>query len=417
MKFALDGNRLTIYNLLAFRTLDDLNAVWAVTRDGVQLERGRLDSSGVAPYGEKTVEVPFEMPEDGDCFLEISVTEAFETMWAPAGHEVTFEQIPLKTASNVLCMPMDCMPDLLLDAPDGAAVIYGEDFEIIFDERTGEMVSWEKSGVELLSTAPHFNAWRAPIDNDVHQKEKWAKLGLDKLQARLESFRAEQLNEKAVRVTVTQVHAAYVRRPVIRTEITYTIYGSGDVRVNVQFMPLRQLTWLPKLGVQLAMPLKFDRVMWFGRGAHENYPDMKMSAPVAQYSALVSELHEPYVRPQENGARQDTRVLAVTDILGNGLMFVSEKAYDDGFSFTCHDYSDQALDEAKHTNELEQGEETVVSIDYRQCGVGSNICGPEPMEQYKEYLTQGAEYTFVMKPYNRQLGEMMTFGRIVPEEI
>ena len=164
------------------------------------------------------------------------------------------------------------------------------------------------------------------------------------------------------------------------------------------------------------MPLKFDRVMWFGRGAHENYPDMKMSAPVAQYSALVSELHEPYVRPQENGARQDTRVLAVTDILGNGLMFVSEKAYDDGFSFTCHDYSDQALDEAKHTNELEQGEETVVSIDYRQCGVGSNICGPEPMEQYKEYLTQGAEYAFVMKPYNRQLGEMMTFGRIVPEE-
>ena len=416
VKFALDGNRLTICNLLAFRTLDDLNAVWAVTRDGVQLERGRLDLSGVAPYGEKTVEVPFEMPEDGDCFLEISVTEAFETMWAPAGHEVTFEQIPLKTPSNVLCMPMDCMPDLLLDAPDGAAVIYGEDFEIIFDERTGEMVSWEKSGVELLSTAPHFNAWRAPIDNDVHQKEKWAKLGLDKLQARLENFRAEQLNEKAVRVTVTQVHAAYVRRPVIRTEITYTIYGSGDVRVNVQFMPLRQLTWLPKLGVQLAMPLKFDRVMWFGRGAHENYPDMKMSAPVAQYSALVSELHEPYVRPQENGARQDTRVLAVTDILGNGLMFVSEKAYDDGFSFTCHDYSDQALDEAKHTNELEQGEETVVSIDYRQCGVGSNICGPEPMEQYKEYLTQGAEYAFVMKPYNRQLGEMMTFGRIVPEE-
>ena len=417
VKFTLNGNKLTIRNLFAFRNLDEMDAVWALTREGEQLERGRLDLSGVAPYGEKTVELPFTMPEDGDCFIEISVSEAFDTRWAQRGHQITFEQIKLDTASCVKTMPVEAMPDVLLDEPEGAAVIYGEDFEIIFDTRSGEMASWEKAGVEYISTAPHFNAWRAPIDNDVRINKKWEMLGLGKLQARVEAFEAKQLSSKAVQVTVTQVHSAYIVQPIIRTTITYTIYGSGDIRVNTKFSPMRKLTFLPKLGIQLALPEKFDRVMWFGRGAHENYPDMKVSAPVAQYSCLVSDLHEPYVRPQENGARQDTRMLAVIDILGNGLMFVAEKSFGDGFSFTAHEYTDKALDEAKHMNEIETCDETVVSIDYRQGGLGSNICGPEPEEQYKLYLDEDAEYSFVMKPYNRQLGSMMTFGRIVPEEV
>ena len=61
VKFALDGNRLTIYNLLAFRTLDDLNAVWAVTRDGVQLERG-LPTFTLVVDGEAWGEVCLRVP-------------------------------------------------------------------------------------------------------------------------------------------------------------------------------------------------------------------------------------------------------------------------------------------------------------------------------------------------------------------
>ena len=417
VKFALEGNVLTVKNLFAFRNLDEMDAVWAVTRDGEQVERGRLDISGIEPYGEKKIELPFAMPENGDCYLEITVSEAFETMWAQRGHVITEEQIRLETGSNVVRISAEKMPAVLLDDPDGAAVIYGEDFEVIFDERSGEMVSWEKAGVEYISTAPAFNAWRAPIDNDVHQKNRWKRLGLDKLRARLKDFTAKQESASVVKVKAVHVHCGDGLNPVIRTETEYTIFGSGEIRVNVRFVPLRELTWLPKLGMQLSMPEKFDRVMWFGKGPHENYPDMKDSAMVAQYSAMVEELHEPYVRPQENGARQDTRALAVIDILGNGLMFVSEKAYGDGFSFTAHEYTDKALDEATHTNELEVCDETVISIDYRQCGVGSNICGPEPMEQYKLYLNEPAEYSFVMKPYNRQMGSMMTFARILPEEI
>ncbi len=417
VKFSLSGKTLTIRNLFAFVPLDDFDGMWAVKKDGELVARGRIDLSGVAPYGEKAVELPFDLPENGECFLELQIFEAFETKWAERGHIVTTEQIKLDVAPEIVQIAPDDMPELLLDAEDGAAAIYGEDFSIVFDPITGELVSWEKAGVSLIETAPHFNCWRAPIDNDVHQKEKWNKLGLDRLQARVEEFACEQIDRAVVKVVVQAVHSAYVVSPVIRTVFTYTIFGCGDVRLDVKFTPMRELTWLPKLGVQMTLPERFDRVLWYGRGPHENYPDMKWAATVGQYSALVEDLHEPYVRPQENGARDDVRALAVTDILGNGLMFIAETCYGEGFSFTAHNYSDKALDEAKHTNELEAEDEVTLSIDYRQCGLGSNICGPEPQEQYKLYLNEEASYSFVMRPYSRQLGAFMTYARVLPEEV
>lgn len=409
---------LKIRSFFAFKSLDDLDASWAVTRDGEAVLQGRLDLSGVAAGCEKTVELPgWKLPADGCCFLEISVRQAFETRWAERGHEVTFEQIALPAASAVLRLPARDLPPIQLDETEDAALITGEDFQLLFDRRSGALVSWTHAGDELLEDGPRLNVWRAPIDNDVHIKEKWKLFGLDRLQTRVRDFTVDLIGETAVRVTVESVHAADSLPPMLETKVTYTAFGSGDVRVNVKFIPLRKMPWLPKLGLQFVLPGEMDRVLWFGRGPHENYPDMCWSAPVAQYKALVEDLHEPYVRPQENGARGGVQALSVVDINGAGVQFVGEKVFGEGFSFTAHNYSDEALDEAKHTNELEPEELTTLSIDYRQCGVGSNICGPEPQEQYKIYLTEEAEFQFVMRPYSRQLGDMMKLARVLPEEI
>ena len=93
-----------------------------------------------------------------------------------------------------------------------------------------------------------------------------------------------------------------------------------------------------KIALQLAMPAAYDRVLWYGKGPHENYPDLNTSALIGQYAAMVDDLHEPYVRPQENGARGGVRALAVTDILGKGFLVIGENTYQDaGFSFTSHE--------------------------------------------------------------------------------
>lgn len=64
-----------------------------------------------------------------------------------------------------------------------------------FDKATGIMTSWMIAGTEMLLEGPVTNLWRAPTDNDVHQKEKWKRAGLDKLQSRLTGFEAEKAGD------------------------------------------------------------------------------------------------------------------------------------------------------------------------------------------------------------------------------
>ena len=118
---------------------------------------------------------------------------------------------------------------------------------------------------------------------------------------------------------------------------------------------------------------------------------------------MVSDLHESYIRPQENGARGGVRTLALTNILGQGIRVTGEETYEnDGFSFNARHYSDQALTEAKHTNELYEEEQTVLSLDYRMGGIGSNSCGPIPMEKYLVYLKEKQSFTLLLDPCNLQ---------------
>lgn len=58
----------------------------------------------------------------------------------------------------------------------------------------------------------------------------------------------------------------------------------------------------------------------------------------------------PYIRPQENGAKADCRWAAVTDVMGQGWMFMAVPG--EQFSFTVHDYTDEQLLAARHDDEL-----------------------------------------------------------------
>jgi len=418
-KFILnDDGSVTVKNLFGFVSLDHLNCVYRVLADGEIVESGRLDISGVPAGGEKKIEKFYTLPETGEAILDITVTEAFDRKWVAAGHEVAHAQLTLPVcAVNEIVSACDMRP-LEIQEDDEYLAITGDDFDVWFDARTGEMISWVVAGTELIEKAPGANFWRAVTDNDKRIKEKWYAWKFDKIQSRLTGMHVENVSPSCVRVTVSRVYAACNLRPFIETEMRYTVFGNGDIRMETEFRPLSEkIPHLPRLGVQLEMPSALDRVLWYGRGDGESYPDIKMHAPVGLYEKTVEETHEPYVRPQENGAHADTRAFALVDNLGLGVLFISEEAAGEGFSFSAHDYTDKALDEAQHVPELEGADATVVSIDYAQGGIGSNICGPEPMEQYKLYLTETKKLSFVMRPYNRQNASLTSMMRVLPEKI
>ena len=63
------------------------------------------------------------------------------------------------------------------------------------------------------------------------------------------------------------------------------------------------------------------------RGPHENYADRKTSAYVGVYESTVADQYVPYIRPQENGYKTDTRWLTLTDDSGNGILFTGDPLY------------------------------------------------------------------------------------------
>ena len=150
---------------------------------------------------------------------------------------------------------------------------------------------------------------------------------------------------------------------------------------------------LPRLGLRMFLPRGFDRVSWYGRGAHENYIDRRESAFVGVYKGTVAEQYMPYIKPQENGSRTDVRWIAVTNDKGNGLLAANAPAMDT----SVHHYTTEDFTLAAHAHELTPRDETILNIDYRQNGLGSASCGPKPLPKYL-FIPAPIDFTVCLRP-------------------
>jgi hypothetical protein len=229
----------------------------------------------------------------------------------------------------------------------------------------------------LLLAGPKLQIWRAPTENDILIEKDWRAEGFDRLQRRVQQVEREIL-PNAVQIDVDEALSAYSLRPAFRVSTRYTIYGSGDITIETQVNPDPRLPPLPRVGLELTLPGSFDRITWYGRGPHESYPDRRESALVGVYRGLVRDQYVPYIVPQENGNKTDVRWAAVHDGRGLGLLAVGMPL----MNVSAHHYRVKDLETARHTFELEERDETILHLDHRQAGLGSNSCGPEPLPQY-----------------------------------
>jgi beta-galactosidase len=141
---------------------------------------------------------------------------------------------------------------------------------------------------------------------------------------------------------------------------------------------VRAIPDLPRLGVALTLKPGFEKLRWFGRGPFENYCDRKRAALVDLCESTVTEQYVPYIMPQEHGNHTDVRWLS----LGCESAKLLVEAVGP-MEFSASHYSAQDLDAAYHTYDLHPRAEVILSLDYRQRGLGTESCGPGPLEQYK----------------------------------
>lgn len=130
--------------------------------------------------------------------------------------------------------------------------------------------------------------------------------------------------------------------------------------------------FIPRIGIEMRIPEEMKNIAWYGLGPEENYCDMKSAARMGIYRKTVEEMHEEYAKPQENGHREEVQWLAAGD-KEESLLICSDR----GVGIDVHDYTIESLERARHAGEIRRCDETVLHIDAKHSGLGSNSCGEE----------------------------------------
>ena len=107
---------------------------------------------------------------------------------------------------------------------------------------------------------------------------------------------------------------------------------------------------IPRVGLSLTLPAAFSDVDMYALGPHENYPDRLKSARLGRWQGKVDDFYQPYIVPQEHGARCGMRMIALRNEQGHGLMFCAPEA----FIGTVSRFTANELFAARHPTELPQ---------------------------------------------------------------
>lgn len=233
-----------------------------------------------------------------------------------------------------------------------------------------------------------INIWRAPTDNDRKIRLEWQRAFYDHTVTRAyENVYSRKEDGLHIR-SVMSVASDSVQR-ILEIEAQWIVGFGGELEVVMKARRDTEFPQLPRFGLRLFLPKEFDRVSYCGLGPEENYEDKCRAASYGLYKSSVMDLHEDYIRPQENGSRQGCDYVMAEGCVRK-LGAVSAKP----FGFNASVYTQEELTEKTHNYELTPCGSTVLCLDYRQNGIGSASCGPDLLERYR-LLEE--EFTFDMK--------------------
>jgi beta-galactosidase len=373
---------IRVANHYDFVTLKHLSFSWVYEEDGVAVASGDLAVPSVHPGQSAELPLPPLPDVTGEGWLTVRATLPGATAWAPAGHVVAWGQLPVVPAP---LPPAAATGAALLS--EGTALLLGTG---TFDAGTGLLTALGGHRVH----GPRLDLWRAPTDNDrgaaPSEESRWRAAGLHRLQHRVAAVEQRE-TELVVRTRVAPPGLGFG----LLADYHWTA-DAGRLRLRVEVEPDGE--WpctLPRLGLRMAVPGSFGAVEWFGAGPGEAYADSCQAARVGRFARTVDELQTPYVYPQENGNRTDTRWLQLTSADGAALRIDGEPQFD----FTARRWTSEELDAARHTVDLEPGSLVHLNLDLAQHGLGTASCGPGVLPQYRLHA-QKAGFTLTFTTVN-----------------
>ena len=379
-----ESGELVLHNYMDFDDLKDYVKIsYELTQDGLVISKDILSEFSVVPHGEGKTNLKISVPENGKCYLKLIYHLKKELPLLDEDHILGFDEIEVSKDDAKCKLAEKWMQKTAVDSElqvnenDTQIHIKGREFAYTIDRRTALFTEMKFAGREYLNHPMELNIWRAPTDNDMYIKAEWKKAHYDKAYTRAYTTEVVQGKHGVKIVSHASVVAETVQK-ILDVTITWKIDASGKIDADIEATKDGEFPDLPRFGVRMFLDKKLSDARYFGMGPQESYRDKHQAASHGLYRANVGDLHEDYIRPQENGSHYDCEYVELNNSR-YGIVASAEKA----FSFNASYYTQEELEKKTHNYELIESDSVVFCVDYALNGIGSNSCGPVVLEQYR----------------------------------
>ena len=379
-----ESGELVLHNYMDFDDLKDYVKIsYELTQDGLVISKGILPEFSVAPHGEGKTNLKINVPENGKCYLKLIYHLKKELPLLDEDHILGFDEIEVSKEDTKCKLAEKWISKTVVDSElqvnenDTQIHIKGREFAYTIDKRTALFTEMKFAGREYLNHPMELNIWRAPTDNDMYIKSEWKKAHYDKAYTRAYTTEVVQ-GKHGVKITSHASVVAETVQKILDVTITWKIEAAGKIDADIAVTKDDEFPDLPRFGVRMFLDKKLSAVRYFGMGPQESYCDKHQAASHGLYRADVGDLHEDYIRPQENGSHYDCEYVELNNSR-YGIVVSAENA----FSFNASYYTQEELEEKTHNYELIESDSVVFCVDYALNGIGSNSCGPVVLDQYR----------------------------------
>lgn len=406
-----ENNTYYLTNHLDFVNCRDyLSLNWTVKSNGKLLDSGTMP--GISAEPGETVRLPLVLKdyEGTRLYLKIDMIKNNSCGLLQEGDFLGFEQFKLESRKGTGTDRITCGDPKAAQEQAGIEVldthetveIKGSSFLYCFGKKEGSFVSMEREGQVISSSPVEYVMYRAPADNDMTISGRmpgvlpegmlsWKNLGLGELKPytldvkiccrkrlgdnQLELQDLSPLERRGgidmVEICCPLYLACDHMEPLAQITAVYKIDAGGNVQISLDTRIRQDISWLPRFGLRFLLRKEMDTCSYFGYGPGESYWDKKEGCYKDWFTQAVKDMHEDYIRPQENGSRFGTECCVLKDS-SIGLRISSEKS----FSFSVSEYTLQELEKKTHHFLLEKSGSTVLHLDYCMSGLGTGSCGP-----------------------------------------
>lgn len=392
VEFDKSGKKFKVINKNLFVNTDIYNCDLILTADGKEIQRNRMDIA-VEPLSNKTFSIPASVLEkvaiagaqskrgtQTEYALTVSFSLKEDTLWAKAGHEVSFGQ----TVLNKTTVKYKTDETLKLVLGNNNLGIYGKDFSALFTYPAASLVSYVYCGKEMIEKTPAPNFWRAPTDNDngYSMTSQYAQWKIASLYANLKGYSLADLKMPEIVPGKNSISIKYKyflpTTPRSECFVTYEVFGDGTIRCEMNMDLNKELGDAPEFGMLFKLNADYDRLTWYGLGPDETYADRKCGGKLGVYTNEVKDNMAAYLVPQECGNKCDVRFAKVTDKRGRGMLFFGKPFYFSALPYTPHE-----VENAMHPYELPKPHYTVVRAAMQQMGIaGDDSWGARPHPEF-----------------------------------